>query len=73
MSNKSSWEPSSVISAAEVLSLNEQVLALADSPINVREDIFRIHELEMDWDIGVVVYESPCRISCRSTWSTTTP
>jgi hypothetical protein len=57
MSNKSSWEPPSVISAAEVLSLNEQVLALADSPINVREDIFRIHELEMDWDIGVVVYE----------------
>ena len=30
---------------------------MPDRPIHVREDVFRIRELEMDWDIGVVVYE----------------
>jgi hypothetical protein len=54
---KTTWEPPAVIPPEEVRSLTEQVLALSDSPINVREDIFRIRALEMDWDIGVVVYE----------------
>lgn len=57
MPNKTPWEPPSVVSPAEVLSLNHQVAALPDLPINVVEDIFRINALEMDWDIGVVVYE----------------
>ena len=26
-------------------------------PVRIYEDIFRVHELEMDWDIGAVVYE----------------
>jgi hypothetical protein len=56
MTNESTWEPPEVISPDEVLAINEQVLALADRPIAVEEDIFRLHVLEMDWDIGVVVY-----------------
>ncbi|MEX0801994.1 MAG: hypothetical protein WD688_01535 [Candidatus Binatia bacterium] len=57
MSSQSSWEPAPVVSRAEVLKLHDDVTAMPDIPINVREDIFRIHALEMDWDIGVVVYE----------------
>jgi len=51
------WQPPSAIAPDEVSSLTEQVLALPDNPINIHEDIFRIRALEMDWDIGVVVYE----------------
>jgi hypothetical protein len=51
------WEPPAVVSNAEVLRLNEQVTSLPDIPIVVREDLFRIAVLEMEWDIGAVVYE----------------
>jgi alpha-beta hydrolase superfamily lysophospholipase len=57
MFSQSSWEPPSVVSSSEVLRLNQQVLARPDMPIHIREDLFRIRELEMDWDIGVLVYE----------------
>jgi hypothetical protein len=51
------WEPPAVVSNAEVLRLNEQVTSLPDIPIVVREDLFRIAVLEMEWDIGAVIYE----------------
>jgi len=57
MTPRSSWEPPPVVSSAEVLSLNQQVTALPDFPINIREDLFRIRELDMNWDIGVAIYE----------------
>lgn len=57
MPDPSSWEPPSIVSLPEVLRLNEQTMALPDLPMSVREDLFRIRELEMDWDIGVIVYE----------------
>ncbi len=57
MSKQSTWQPPSAISAAEVLELNRQVVAMPDLPIDNHEDIFRIRSLEMDWDIGVVVYQ----------------
>ena len=57
MNAKSLWEPPAVVSLNNVLNLNEQVASMANMPINVREDVFRIHELAMDWDIGVVVYQ----------------
>jgi len=40
-----------------VLKLHAEVAALPDLAIDVREDVFRIHGLELDWDIGVVSYE----------------
>src|SRR5262245_36116871 len=57
MAAPSSWQPSSIISYEEVLQLHQQVTALPDIPISVREDLFRINALEMEWDIGTVVYE----------------
>ena len=57
MSSRISWEPPAVVSGNEVLRLSEEVIALADIPIVVCEDIFRVFALEMEWDIGVVVYE----------------
>jgi hypothetical protein len=32
-------------------------MALSSSSISIREDIFRIAALEMEWDIGVTIYE----------------
>ena len=57
MSNQSSWEPPKALSLDEVLQLDRQVASMPDLSIRVHEDIFRIRELEMDWDIGVMVYE----------------
>lgn len=57
MADKTLWEPPTVVSPEEVLNFNQQVLALPDNSVGVREDIFRIHVLEMDWDIGVMIYQ----------------
>ena len=58
------WEPPAVLSKDDVLRLTQQVTSLPNIPMVTREDIFRIAALEMDWDIGVVVYEpaDPARI-----------
>jgi hypothetical protein len=57
MSEQSAWEPPAAVLFDEVLELDRQVAAMPDKSIDVREDIFRINALEMDWDIGVVAYE----------------
>lgn len=57
MSMMSAWEPPAVVSFEDVLKLNDAVAALPNLPIGVREDVWRIHELEMAWDIGVVSYQ----------------
>ena len=57
MSAKPSWEPPPFISREEVLKLHHEVAGLPNIAVRIREDIFRIHALEMDWDIGVMIYE----------------
>jgi hypothetical protein len=57
MSTKPSWEPQAVFSRAQTLQLSHEVMAIPSWPVRTYEDIFRVHELEMAWDIGVVVYE----------------
>jgi hypothetical protein len=57
MTAPSSWEPPAVVCFDEVVKLNDEVSAKQNSPIEISEDIFRIHELAMDWDIGVVRYQ----------------
>lgn len=57
MNAKSSWEPPAVVSLEETVELSNQVSSMPDFTINVREDLFRVNSLDMDWDIGVVVYE----------------
>ena len=55
--SQSTWEPRAVVSLEETLDLHHQVTAMPDLSIQIRQDIFRIGALEMDWDIGVVVYQ----------------
>jgi hypothetical protein len=57
MSAQTSWEPQAVVSREHALELHRNVMAMPTRPIQIREDIVRLHELEMDWDIGVVIYE----------------
>ena len=57
MTTQSSWQPPDVVSHEDVLKLHHEVSAMADLPITVSEDIFRIRALEMDWDIGVLIYQ----------------
>jgi hypothetical protein len=57
MSSKSAWEPSPEVTRDEVLLLTDQVMSLPSTSITISEDIFRISALEMDWDIGVTIYE----------------
>src|SRR5262245_59081779 len=51
------WEPVSIVSREEVLKLHQEVVARVSFPIRIYEDVFRIRALEMDWDIGVTIYE----------------
>ena len=57
MTNQSSWQPPDVVSHEDVLKLHHEVSAMADLPITISEDLFRIRALEMDWDIGVLIYQ----------------
>jgi hypothetical protein len=59
------WEPPAIVTHAETIELHDRVTALPDIPIDISEDIFRIRELEMDWDIGVVLYEPQDRSKIR--------
>ena len=52
------WEPPAIVTHAETIELHDQVTALPDIPIDISEDLFCIRELEMDWDIGAVIYQS---------------
>jgi hypothetical protein len=56
MSIASNWQPPAVVSLDEVLQLNAQVMAMPEQAIDEQEDIFRIHELELAWDIAVMSY-----------------
>jgi hypothetical protein len=51
-----SWQPPKVVPREDVVRESEAVLAMPEAAIDEREDIFRIHELGLDWDIGVQVY-----------------
>jgi len=57
MATQRSWEPPSVISREEIVKLHDEVAGMPVIQTQTREDIFRIHALEMAWDIGVVAYQ----------------
>ena len=55
MSNKK-WLPPEVINKDDLIKISDQVLEQPDIPIKEsNEDIFRIRELEMDWDIATEI------------------
>jgi hypothetical protein len=51
------WQPPESISPDETLARSAAVLAKPSLPLRQTEDIFRIHALGLDWDMGVTVYE----------------
>ena len=51
------WEPASSVSREEVLKLHHEVATRPSFPTRIYEDVFRIQSLELDWDIGIVIYE----------------
>ena len=51
------WEPPAQMTREEIVQTSKEILALPDIPITTREDLFRIRVLEMDWDLGAMVYE----------------
>src|SRR5262245_63347808 len=51
------WQPPDSISREETLARSQAVLAKPSLPLRQTEDIFRIHALGLDWDMGVTVYE----------------
>jgi len=58
------WEPPATVSREEIVASAETVLAMPEIPLRIKEHIFRIRVLEMDWDVGGKAYEpqDPSRI-----------
>lgn len=50
------WQPPLEVSREQILADSEEVLGLPEIAFDETEDVFRIHEAGMDWDIGVRVY-----------------
>lgn len=50
------WTPPEAVTREEALKASEEVLARPDIPYSATEDIFRIHELGLDWDVALTVY-----------------
>ena len=51
------FEPPERIERADIVGASENVMAMPDIPFSETETIFRINVADMDWDIGVMVYE----------------
>jgi pimeloyl-ACP methyl ester carboxylesterase len=51
------WDPPAKISKEEMIKVSRAVLAMPEISTKQTEDIFRIRAVDMDWDIGVMVYE----------------
>src|SRR6195256_725391 len=54
---QSAWQPPPSIARDEIGARSSAILAMPDLPLRQSEDIFRIHALGLDWDMGVMVYE----------------
>jgi len=59
------WVPPAEYSRAEVIAISDRLLAQPDIPLKQTEDIIRIHEVGLDWDMGMMVYEpaDPAKIA----------
>ena len=60
----SPFEPPERIERAEIVEASDEVLATPDIPYSETETVFRINVADMDWDIGVMLYEpdDPARV-----------
>ena len=61
----SDWQPPESIGREDILARSAVILAKPDLPMRQSEDIFRIHALGLEWDLGVTTYEpaDPAQIS----------
>jgi hypothetical protein len=57
MSTTTIWTPPQEITKEQIVRASDDVLSGPELQITAREDIFRIHALGMDWDIGGMVYQ----------------
>lgn len=53
---KKRWEPPKSVPREQIIKDAKKILAMPDIPVKKTEEIIRIRTLEMDWDIGAVVY-----------------
>jgi hypothetical protein len=51
------WSPPEELAREAIVEISNAILGRADLPLDVREDIFRIRVVELDWDIGGKVYQ----------------
>lgn len=51
------WHPPPKVSLEECISASVEIFGMPDIKLKQYEDVFRIQELGMEWDIGVRVYE----------------
>ena len=51
------WQPPESVSREHIVFRSEAIMAKPNLPLRQIEDIFRIHALGLDWDLGVTVYE----------------
>ena len=51
------FEPPERIERADIVGASDDVMAMPDIPFSETETIFRINVADMDWDIGVMIYE----------------
>ncbi len=51
------WDPPSEVSRESILESSKTILGRTDIPFKAQEEIFRIRVVEMDWDMGAMVYE----------------
>lgn len=61
----SGWTPPAEYSRAEIIAISDRLLAQPDIPLKQTEDIIRIREVGLDWDMGMMVYEpkDPAKIA----------
>ena len=57
------WHPPAAWSREQVIATSDAVLVMPVGKVDEREDIFRLCALELDWDIGVRVYEPAAKIA----------
>src|SRR5579863_3473446 len=50
-------QPPESVAREEIVARSNAILAKPDLPLRQSEDIFRIHALGLDWDLGAMVYE----------------
>jgi hypothetical protein len=55
--SKKNWNPPEFVPREEIIRATETLLAKPDIEVKQWEEVFRINEVGLDWDMGSVIYE----------------